>query len=130
MIPGSTVVINDISVTITKTVKTGSDKEVSESKTEVVCESQRGLNHIKEFIENCYEEYVEIFKPSDDIVVKRQYYFSPIISDDVQEMVQYNRYILKPKTTFDSIFFPDKDDVLRIIDKHQKLVTDHTMCTT
>lgn len=92
---------------------TYSEINVKDGGKEITCQlfisSKRPAAEVRKFLEDCYHEY----KESQDIVSTNQFYFKAMAG------VQYNfeNFLFKNPTTFDNIYYPEKERVIKLADK-------------
>lgn len=95
---------------------TTSDKTGEKSKETTMCliiRSKEELRYINQFIENCLKEYNDfLYKKSEET------HYYDIVPDS--KIVIYRRYPYSVNTCFDNLFIPEKDIIIKLINKLDK----------
>lgn len=76
----------------------------------IIINSIRSPKEIKEFIKQCYDEYYIKFLCKEDTDL---YYLYKTSETNINT---YNKCIVNNKITFNDVFFPEKNDIIKLID--------------
>ena len=125
----TTILPNGITVFIQKTDRNSSSTkgDVSVETVYVTLRSSISHEHIKEFLEKVYKEYIECFFKKYDTGQQLHFYtldagrsfsLTSTVSNKTEQMQLSNwrRYDLEVARTFDSLFFDEKTSVLSLIE--------------
>lgn len=91
-------------------VQRGTDKCFEKRIDSITISSKKSPEEINKFIQNLYQEYVDKHFDRNNA----QHYYKQIPS---KEGIRFKKYPVTNNTTFDNLYFPEKDKILELINK-------------
>lgn len=107
-IPCSNITIGDYNVSYSIKEVVAENKITQTSQTLNIV-SKCSVSDIGDFIKKCYDEYVDVIHPE---VQTTKYMYVQTESDDSP---RFKRYVINNMTTFNDVFFPEKDRMIEMI---------------
>jgi len=115
LLPASVVKYKDIEVHYYANNRTADkDGKMSENNKEIKIYGQTP-ERCMEFIKMCHDEWVDEYYQDDEDESKKRYIYIPCY--DGGKILKHKRYELSTEKTFDNIFLPEKDEIIRRLDR-------------
>lgn len=114
LVPLNGVNYKEFTIKYGQTEHDASDKKAGKKVDSIIVTSKLPVDKINEFIHQCYMEYVT-HHYGDVKEDKTRYYYSQIPSKD--NAPRFKRYPINIQTTFEDVFYPEKDKIMELVDK-------------
>ncbi|BCS83249.1 putative AAA+ family ATPase [Cotonvirus japonicus] len=112
MAPDRYIIYNEFKINYSENEKNSEEKEGNQKKIIITISSRKSIIEIKEFIRQCYNEYISIiYKKSER---EPTYLYKQIPS---KEGLRFKKYPICNNTKFDSLFFPEKEKIIDLADR-------------
>lgn len=116
LIPIEPIYYNGMKIVYCQSDKDPTTKQSSEKRFETITvSSKKSTDDIKKFIRECFDEYIASRYPKEKVVDPHYYVQTPN-----EEGLRFKKYkIEKFKTSFDDMFFPEKEKIIEMVNKLQ-----------
>ncbi len=112
LIPCEEVKCDGMCITLNQTESVPTEKSDKVKTFELIVKSKLDNKKIKEFMNDCYIEYINTHYKEDD---KKKYYY--IQYEGANGNSAFRKYDLNLQTSFDNLYFPEKNKIIELIDK-------------